>query len=199
MSDIPMKLARRPPRVPLAMVMVTVVLMLLALVAAAVMLVLGASAAGVTWDERIHAVMLQEYFTSGWYASPDWVVNGAPNAFLGKWPYYVYAPVASLLGHVFNVVGGAEPWGGFSDSASAIAFLLYASGLVAVIGTIGTGLITRIITNFLRWALVGAAFIATTPMWIGHGMFNVKDLPVGTGYTLVTIASSQSVAAPTLT
>jgi hypothetical protein len=184
MSNVTLKgPARRPPRVPF----VIVILMLLALIAAGVMLVLGASAVGVTWDERIHAVMLEEYFNSGWYASPDWLVNGAPDAFLGKWPYYVYAPVASLIGHFFTVIGGAEPWGGFSDSSSAYALRHFASGLVAVIGIIGTGLIARLLTNSWRWALVGAAFIATTPMWIGHGMFNVKDLPVGTGYTLVTL------------
>ena len=152
------------------------------------MLYLGASSVGATWDERIHAVMLGEYFTSGWYASPDWLVNGAPEAFLGKWPYYVYAPVSELITQGFAVLTGAEPWKGFSESTAAYTARHLATGLIALLGILGTGLITRLVTRSWRWGVVGAAFIATTPMWIGHGMFNVKDLPVGTGYTFATLA-----------
>ena len=102
------------------------------------MLYFGASAVGATWDERIHAVMLGEYFTSGWYASPDWLVNGAPGTFLGKWPYFVYAPVAELITQGFAVLTGAEPWKGFSESPAAYTARHLATGLIALLGILGT-------------------------------------------------------------
>lgn len=156
------------------------------LVVGIVLMITGAFRVGVTWDERIHAVMLEEYFTSGWYASPDWLVNGKPDAFLGKWPYYVYAPVAALVGHFFAGVGGAELWGGFSDTAGAYAARHLGAGFMALVGIGAAGAIVRMITGSWRWALLGAAVVASVPMWIGHGMFNGKDLPVGTGYTVAT-------------
>ncbi len=150
------------------------------------LMLLGAGAVGATWDERIHAVMLEEYFTSGWYASPDWLVNGAPGPVLGAWPYYVYAPVAELVTQAMAVLTGAEPWGGFSESASAYTARHLATALIAAVGILGSAAIARTVTRSWSWAVVAAAFLASTPMWIGHGMFNVKDLPVATGYTLAT-------------
>ena len=158
----------------------------LALVSLIVMFV-GATKVGVTWDERIHAVMLTTYFETGWYASPDWLVNGAPGARLGDWPYYVYAPIAELLTHGMTVLTGTEPWQGFADTKGAYAARHIATALVAVLGLVATGLITRIITRSWKWALVAVALLASIPMWMGHGMFNVKDLPVGSGYTLATL------------
>lgn len=151
-----------------------------------VLMAVGAFRVGVTWDERIHAVMLEEYFTSGWYASPDWLVNGAPDVFLGKWPYYVYAPVAALVGHFFAGVSGVEPWGGFSATADAYAARHLGAGFMALVGIGAAGAIVGMITRSWRWAILGAAVVASVPMWIGHGMFNGKDLPVGTGYTVAT-------------
>lgn len=165
---------------------VLVALSILGLVALVLMFV-GGSKVGATWDERIHAVMLSTYFDNGWYASPDWLVNGAPGPKLGDWPYYVYAPVAELFTHVVTVLSGQESWGGFSDSQAAYAARHVGTALMALIGVIAAGLTTKLITRSWRWALVTGAFVASVPMWVGHGMFNVKDLPVGTGYTLVTL------------
>jgi len=39
-----------------------------------------------------------------------------------------------------------------------------------------------------RWAVVTAAALLALPMWTGHVMFNVKDIPVATGYTITTLA-----------
>ena len=151
---------------------------------AAVLMVAGGSRVGATWDERIHALMTETYFATGWYASPDWLVDGGLDPFTGKWPYFVYAPVASLIAHGAAVMTGNESWGGFSDSASAHAARHLGTAFIAFLGIVAAGLIGRLITRSWRWALVGSALLASTPMWVGHGMFNVKDLPVGTGYTI---------------
>jgi hypothetical protein len=170
-------------RVPWAMVG----LALLVLLTTTVLMVAGGSEVGATWDERIHALMTQTYFLTGWYASPDWLVNGDLDPFTGKWPYFVYAPVASLIAHAAAVLTGNESWNGFSDSAAAHAARHLGTAAIAAAGVLGVVGITRTITRSWRWAVVSAAVLASTPMWIGHGMFNVKDLPVGTGYTLATL------------
>lgn len=175
--------ARNNLRLPKAMIVVSLIVIL----AAAGLVFYGAYRVGVTWDERIHAVMLKQYFTNGWYASPDWLVNGHPDAFLGKWPYYVYAPVAALVGHAVAEVSGAEAWGGFSESPAAYTARHLAAGFMALIGVLAAGLTVRVITRSWRWGVLGAAMVASIPMWVGHGMFNGKDLPVATGYTLATL------------
>ena len=161
--------------------------MLALTIAASLGMLLGSQIVGATWDERIHALMLTQYFDNGWYASPDWLVDGEPSAKLGDWPYFVYAPVTELLLHGFTVVSGAEPWGGFSDTAAAYQARHLGTASIALVGVLAAGLTVRIIMHSWRWGLVGAALLASVPMWVGHGMFNVKDLPVGTGYTLATL------------
>lgn len=167
--------------------MVIAILSLVVVIAGTVLMVLGGSRVGATWDERIHALMTETYFATGWYASPDWLVDGGLDPFTGKWPYFVYAPVASLIAHAAAVLTGNEGWGGFSDSASAHAARHLGTAFIAFLGIVAAGLITRLITRSWRWAVVAGAVLASTPMWIGHGMFNVKDLPVGAGYTIATI------------
>ena len=184
-----MRYGDAPPNLERARVpWVVLVVASLTLIVAITIMFLGGSSVGVTWDERIHALMLDTYFTLGWYASPDWLVNGELDAFTGKWPYFVYAPVASLIGHFFAALSGAEQWGGFSESAAAYSARHLGTAVMALLGVIGVGILVRVITGSWRWGLVGAALLASIPMWVGHGMFNIKDLPVATGYTLATLS-----------
>ena len=178
---------RRASRSAVAVPILIVVVSTVVIATGVLLMWRGGSAVGATWDERIHALMTETYFTTGWYASPDWLVDGGLDPFTGKWPYFVYAPVASLIAHAAAVLTGNEAWGGFSDSASAHAARHLGTAFIALLGIVGAGLIVRLITRSWRWALLGAALLASVPMWIGHGMFNVKDLPVGTGYTLATV------------
>ena len=62
--------------------------------------------------------------------------------------------------------------------------------VVAVIATLGlaaVAVIGRIMSGSWRWGVLCAAVLAAMPMWTGHGMFNGKDIPVATGYTLATL------------
>ena len=167
--------------------LVVAIWMAIALIITTGLMIIGTHVVGATWDERIHAVMLETYFKTGWYASPDWLVDGQPTAKLGDWPYFVYAPVSALLLHIPAAIFGAEPWGGFSDTAAAYAARHVGTAIIALLGVAAAGLTLRLLTRSWRWALVGAASLASIPMWMGHGIFNGKDLPVGTGYALVTM------------
>ena len=148
---------------------------------------LGTFRVGATWDERIHAQMTQTFFETGWYASPDWLVEGQLDDFTGKWPYFVYAPVASLIAHAAAALVAGEPLGGFLDTESAYVGRHIGTALIASLGIIAVALIAKAITRSWKWGLLAAAVFASTPMWAGHGMFNVKDLPVAVGYTMSTL------------
>lgn len=173
----------RSVRLPLLLVIVSA----LVVVVGVVLMFVGGQRVGATWDERIHAVMLEYFFLSGWYGSPDWFVNDEPVTPIGRWPYFVYAPVASLIAHAAAVMAGAEPWGGFSDAAPAHAARHLGTVLIGALGIAAVVITAKQITRSWRWGILAGALLASVPMWIGHGMFNVKDLPVGVGYSLVTL------------
>lgn len=152
-----------------------------------VMLVLGAVTVGVTWDERVQAIMLQTFFDQGWHVTPDALLDGQPDPkyFYGT---FVYGPVGELLPHLVNVIIGEEAlWQTVSFTAEAYAGRHVGIALWAMLGIAGAGLATWLITRSWRWGVLGTAALAVTPLWIGHGMFNIKDLPAATGYTLATV------------
>ncbi|MGL5824883.1 MAG: hypothetical protein ACRCYU_08710 [Nocardioides sp.] len=167
-----------PPRLLVA----TSVLMLVVCTALAID---GAFRSGITTDEPIHVMRLRNYFETGWYAL-DWDYGGAgPGGPTTN--VYVYAPVTTLLLHAWSVLWGVESWGEVATSSRAYDIRHLGVAVVGLIGVGAVGVIGRVILRHWRWGLVSAASLAAIPMWTGHQMFNVKDVPVATGYTLVTL------------
>jgi hypothetical protein len=169
-----------------AVPVVVVALSILVIASGLVLLFLGAWTTGTTWDEKTHVAFLQSYFDSGWNTDPIAIVNDVPDPRY-IWGVYVYGPVAELISHAVSVLFGAESWGkpvfdAFSSSTRHVG-----TALSAVIGIATVGGIVRTITRSWRWGIVAAAMAAATPLWIGHGMFNIKDTPVAAGYTLATL------------
>ena len=162
------------------------VVMLLLLAAAGVMLFVGAWSVGVTWDEKTHVLMLDTFFKQGWNVSPDALLNGVPDpAYI--WGVYVYGPVGELVAHAVTAGMGLEPWGEPSYEAAAYAGRHVGVALMAVLGVVAAGLTVLLVTRSRAFAVLGAALLAATPLWVGHGMFNIKDIPVATGYTVGTL------------
>ena len=157
-----------------------------ALLAATAMMFAGGWLGGVTWDEKTHVLMLQTYFQQGWNVSPDALLNGSPDPKY-IWGVYVYGPVGELVGHIVNSVVGLETWTAPTMDASAYAGRHIAIGLMALSGTLAVAVTVRVIVRSWTWAPVAAAILGTTPLWVGHGMFNIKDVPVATGYAIATL------------
>lgn len=155
------------------------------LVAATVVAVVGAVRIGVTVDETFHVVRLDNYLDRGWYLLDDDFGASGP----GSWveDVYVYAPVTTLLLHLLNVVAGNDQWGNVSASADAYVVRHLGVVLIGALGVAATAVITRLLSESWRWAVVACAVLMALPMWTGHMMFNVKDTPVATGYTFVTL------------
>jgi hypothetical protein len=152
---------------------------------ATVLAVLGAIRTGVTTDEPIHVMRLRNYFETGWYAL-DWDYAGEGPGSDGT-NTYVYAPVAMLLLHVWSVLWGVEGWHDVADSQYAYQVRHLGVVLVGLVGLTGVAAAGRVLLRSWRWGLVAAAILAATPMWTGHTMFNVKDVPVATGHVLCTL------------
>ncbi|KQV72768.1 hypothetical protein ASC64_19150 [Nocardioides sp. Root122] len=167
----------------------------LVLVAAAVC-VLGAIRIGVTVDETFHVVRLQNFFDHGWYLLDDDLSAGAVGSWVGD--AYVYAPVTTLFLHGANVVLGNETWGTVATSSDAYLVRHLGVVLIGAVGVAATAATAARISGSWRWALVAAGMLSAMPMWWGHAMFNVKDIPVGTGYALVTLGCMLALGAPSV-
>ena len=148
--------------------------------------ILGAPRTGVTTDEPIHVMRLENFFRTGWYAL-DWDFGGSGPGSEGT-NTFVYAPVTMLLLHAWSVLWGVEGWGEVSTSPHAYDVRHLGVVLIGLVGVAATAAIGRVLLRHWRWGLVAAAVLAATPMWTGHAMFNVKDVPVATGYTLATLS-----------
>lgn len=150
------------------------------------MVVIGAYRTGISWDEPYHVARLRNYFEHGWYAV-DWSVadGGATD---GESNTLVYGPVTMLLLHGFTVLLGESGWYSVATTPEAYAARHLGVALIALVGTAAAAATTRILLGSWRWALVTAAVLLALPMWAGHAMMNVKDVPVATGYSLTTLA-----------
>lgn len=130
----------------------------------------GAYLVGPTIDEPGHVRHLTNFFETGRYSSA------------------VYGPVTSLLGHGVNVVMGVEQWGIPGETAEAYAIRHLVVAFLGLLGTGAVALTAWMVFGSVRWALVAAAFLSSFPLWVGHSMFNIKDIPLASGYALLTAA-----------
>ena len=147
--------------------------------------VVGAIRIGVTVDETFHVMRLQNFLDAGWYLLDDDLRNGAPGAWVDD--TYVYGPVTALILHLASVLTGVEAWDSVSFTSDAYIVRHLAVALLGA-GTLGAcAALTRSVSGSWRWGLVGSAVLSVLPMWSGHAMFNVKDVPVAAGYTFVTL------------
>jgi hypothetical protein len=192
-SPAPAPTSRSGPRLPTWALAVAA----LVLLTNVVVLFLGTAAVGASWDEPIHVDRLRGYQATGWYL-PERQLDGAEPA-EGARGVGVYAPVAALLAHGTSVLLGSEDVGEVSATAEAYADRHVAVALLGVVGLVAVALAVRIIVGSWRWGMLAAAVLSALPAWTGHAMFNIKDVPVATGYTLVTcgalaLASSRVVS-----
>ena len=155
-------------------------------VAGVVMAVLGALRTGISWDEPFHVMRLRNYLDHGWY-SVDWSVESGGST-AGDSNTLVYGPVAMLLLHGLTALVGVEGWGTVATTPAAYDVRHLGVVLIGLVGTAAAAGTTRVLLGSWRWAVVTAAVLLALPMWTGHLMFNVKDVPVATGYALMTLA-----------
>jgi len=160
--------------------------------AGVVMGVLGALRTGISWDEPYHVMRLGNYFDHGWFAL-DWSV-GSDGAISGEDNTLVYGPVAMLLLHGLSALVGVEGWDSVATTPVAYDVRHLGVLLIGLLGVAAAAATSRVLLGSWRWALFTAAALLALPMWTGHLMFNIKDVPVATGYTVMTLALASMVA-----
>lgn len=143
----------------------------------------GAALIGVSWDEPIHEASLAEYFRSGVFVPRYAIAGGIPTIADAS----VYAPVGALWAHAMGVVSGAHAWAESSLSASAWSSRHNATAVLAALTVGVVAVLGRLVLGRWSWGLLASATLASIPLFVGHGMFNIKDVPVAAGFSLVTL------------
>jgi hypothetical protein len=154
--------------------------------------VLGALRTGISWDEPYHLMRLENFLHHGWFAL-DWAVPREGSTAVDA-NTVVYGPVTMLLLHGLAVLTGVEEWGAVSSTSTAYDVRHLGVLLIGLVGTAAAAATTRTLLGSWRWGLFTAAALTALPMWTGHLMFNIKDVPVASGYTLMTLALVSMVA-----
>jgi hypothetical protein len=155
------------------------------LAACVVMTFVGGWRVGVTEDEPYHVQRFDNYVQTGWYLADGQLDHGRPAA--GMTQQYVYGPASMLVLHGVNAVVGVEPWGHAGVSADAYAVRHLSVGVFGVVGLLAVVLTGRVLFRRWDWGVLAGATMAAVPLWTGHAMFNLKDVPVGTGYAWATL------------
>ena len=147
----------------------------------------GATLTGYSVDESTHVERLRNWHDHGWYLRDrELDSDDLPLELLAD--RSVYGPAFALLAHSANVTLGNETYGEVATTAAAndvrhltVAFL---GGLTVV----AVGLIAWLMSGSLLAAVWASAALSSVPVWVGHAMFNIKDVPTAAGYTLASLS-----------
>ena len=180
MSDGALPAAPAVPAVPRAARYVSWV----GLVAGVLLTFFGAVHIGVTWDEPLHVQRYNNYAQTGWYLGDGQLVDGEPAPAMKQ--QYVYGPATMLLLHGLGVATGVEETGRASTSADAYTVRHLGVAAISVLGLLAIICTGRLLFRRWDWGVLAGAVLALLPMWTGHAMFNLKDVPVAAGYSWVT-------------
>jgi hypothetical protein len=135
----------------------------LALAVAIVLVWRHGTDAGVSWDEMFHIRYGKRLL--GWFRT-----DGQDDSALHYKNLYLY-------GGLFDVVAAwaseRSPLGPFETRHLLTAFL-------ALLGVVGSWKLAALAGGPLAGVLA-AVMLVLTPAWLGHGLFNPKDIPFGTG------------------
>jgi hypothetical protein len=92
-----------------------------------------------------------------------------------------------LLLHGWGLLWGTDSPGTVAATSQAYAVRHLGVTVLSLVGVTAAAALARLLLGSRGWALVCAAVLVAVPTWTGHAMFNVKDVPVATGYTLLTL------------
>jgi len=181
MSTAPSRIRNSVPRLPTWVLIAAAVV----LTVNVVVMYAGAVKIGVTLDEPAHVYRLRGFFSTGWYVKDKYVVDGA----VTQDGAYVYAPIVALICHAFGVLVGTDASGFVSETAAAYTVRHVVVASIGLLGILAVASMARLLLRSWRWGVLAAAALSAVPVYIGHAMFNIKDLPVAAGYAIATLGA----------
>lgn len=129
----------------------------------------GSQRIGISVDEPTHVINTQRFLETGKYSSA------------------VYGPATGLFLHLFSTLIGVENWGTLLFTEDAYYARHLGLAIISILGIISTFLITQNLFHSFWISFYSVIFLTSIPLWTGHSMFNIKDIPVATGFTLFTL------------
>jgi hypothetical protein len=179
---------RRLPRLLRSQRFIGVVALLLLAVTAGQAFI-GAAQIGISNDEPIHQVRMNNWLETGWYLPTEFFdPDGTISSEIETGRLHAYGAGFGSFGHVVAVLAGVEQWGATAHSEAAYTVRGLAVAALGLAAAVAVGYALRVVTG--RW-VVGAWAAAATfamPLWTGYSMFAVKDVPAAAGWTFVTAA-----------
>lgn len=145
----------------------------------------GAWTIGVSWDEPYHVERWRNFAAHGWYVIDAQSFHGKPLA--GVTDQYVYGPATMAFLHVWNMLFGVDSPGSVSTTAHGYLTRHLGIAFLGLLALVGMAVLGRLVLRRWDWGVVAAACLASVPMWTGHAMYNLKDVPVGTAYIWLTV------------
>jgi hypothetical protein len=127
---------------------------------------------GISWDENLHHSYGRAIF--------DWFASGFTDPSATKHRSHLYGGLFDLAGHLV-VSSGVLPWGRFEVHHVFTA-------LIALLGVIACWKMATEIAG-PRAGFLAATSLLLTPCWVGHGMFNPKDIPFASAAAFVAYSS----------
>jgi len=100
---------------------------------------------------------------------------------------YVYGPLMGGLSNLLNTLVGNGSIGNYVHNALTFELTHLITAFVGIIGTLSFLLLSRKITSFTYLGLLTSTFLFSIPLWTGSIFHNLKDVPLATGYTLISI------------
>ncbi|MBK8294081.1 MAG: hypothetical protein IPK93_04610 [Solirubrobacterales bacterium] len=146
----------------------------------------GALSVGISTDEAIQVLRTSTWINDGWFLPNNYLSDGDPIPDVGSITY-VYGPAFSAISHAINVMVGNESLSSVSITKSAwsVRHMTVAMTGLATSGVVGLGVWS--LTRSRLFALWSVAALLAIPLWTGMSFFNPKDVPVGAGYTCLTV------------
>jgi len=144
-------------------------------------LALGTAETGVSADEPTQLDRTQTWLETGWFVPAVERESADPTSTAN-----VYGPAASSLAHMVNTVVGNEEHDTTSESAGAWQTRHLFVALLSIVAALCVGITVHRLTGSSTIALWSVASLMAIPLWLGMGFFNIKDVPVACGYTMLT-------------
>lgn len=176
-----------PPAPPAAPTRLLAALAVVVLAVGTGLALLGAARVGISYDEPVHQARMNNWFEAGWYVPDDhFDTDGSPRPEVEPGRWHAYGAGFSLVGHAVAGLVGAEEWGSTNRSPDAYDARSVAVALIGLLAPAAVGFATAVATGRRLAGWWAAAATLAIPAWTGYSMFAVKDIPVATGWTLVT-------------
>lgn len=145
----------------------------------------GAAQVGASWNEAEHQEeRITNYFEYGWHVTDEQANSGEVDR---SEPLSVYGPAFDLLGHAAAVVLGLEDFTNPLLNPTSFGVRHLVAATLGLFTSVLVGLGVYSLTRSALSGLVGSVVNLSYPLWLGHSMFNPKDIPVSFGYTAVSV------------